>query len=110
MANIQGLFYPLTVTTSGDVQIAGTDTEDLIQSYARYLLDTECQFDVFEPVGSDVTAEQLERFIFAMRTKSPAINFEFRSRYEGRTLLIEIGWREVGTGTNSTTVEVAFSG
>jgi aminoglycoside N3'-acetyltransferase len=101
----QGLFYPLTVTASGDVQIATTLTEDLVQSWARYLLDTEASFDLFETVGSAVTAEQLERFSYALRTKCPAVSFAITGRWERRVLIIDVAWRE-----GSTLVEVAFNG
>lgn len=99
-----GLFYPLAITPSGDIQLASTLTEDLVQSYARYLIDTgEAGFSPFEAVGSEVTAVELERFSFALRTKCPRIQFDIKSRWEGRVFLIDIGWNDV-----TTTVEVPF--
>lgn len=99
-----GLYYPLTVTPSGDIQPASTDTEELIASYARYLLDTEAPISVFEAVGSDVTAEQLQRFSYALRTKAPLLQFAITARWESRTLLIDIRWTESGVDGATTVV------
>lgn len=92
---ITGLFYPLEVTGSGDVRAASTLTNELVESYCRYILDTEAPFTLFETVPSEAISLGLEKFRYSLSSKVPAMVFIVTARMEGSNqMLITVEWNE----------------
>lgn len=106
MALQTGLFYPLEITGSGDIRSASTVDEDLVQSWAKYILDTEVPFQTFET--SNATANQIgaEKFRYSLATKCPLVTFDVSTEKVGAALIVNIRWGE----NESTSLTVAQGG
>lgn len=92
---ITGLFYPLEVTGSGDVRSASTLTNELVESYCRYILDTEAPFTLFETVPSEAIPLGLEKFRYSLSSKVPAMAFIVTSQMASpNQLIVTVEWNE----------------
>lgn len=88
-----GIYYPLEVTSSGDVRLASTNTEDLVASWARYIIDTEQPFQLFQPTTDEV-ALGVEKFKYSLMQKVPLVDFSVTTEMTGNQLYVNLRWQE----------------
>lgn len=94
---VAGLFYPLKVSPSGDVQGATTLDESMVQSWAQYIIDTERPFTLFQSSNTDDISLGVEKFRYSLSSKCPLVNFKVETTRELGRLIISVNWQENST-------------
>lgn len=89
-----GLFYPLQITGAGDLQVASSLTNELMESYCRWIADIEQPFTLFSSTGSNAIAVGLEKFRYALTSKVPAMRITVTGEMAGTQLIVNVAWDE----------------